>query len=355
MPRRKHRPRTHCHDDSFASFRSSDSFDEIDAFTLSEMEDLLSELQARMSAEVAAASRGPIRALRRRSGRGALGDAWCSSVGDCGAGESRRQRGINYMVGGAVVGLGVHRGHITAVVRGSRRYHVRVDFTLPAATRTLSLRRRLEQTCVHRPPGPLRQAAVVDAIFAEALSLFPTSREMIPSCTCPDGPRCKHVVAAVYGFGTCLDGEPEFLLSLWGLDISPEPTLIPLAPGKQRPTGDLAALFGIDLLVPTPTGASSSPPLEPESPALTAATGPEPTATGAPPEVKPAATPATETSPVPPSAQPEVRRDYLRILGLTARTIDAWLREGILRPTAARHVYERTVEANRRISQLLEQ
>jgi hypothetical protein len=37
----------------------------------------------------------------------------------------------------------------------------------------------------------------------------------------------------------------------------------------------------------------------------------------------------------PPSEQEEVGREYLQVLGLQSRTIDAWLREGVLRRTGA--------------------
>jgi len=46
----------------------------------------------------------------------------------------------------------------------------------------------------------------------------------------------------------------------------------------------------------------------------------------------------------------EVRREYLRELGIPTPTIDAWLREGVLRRTGRHGVYERTPEAGRRIA-----
>lgn len=57
------------------------------------------------------------------------------------------------------------------------------------------------------------------------------------------------------------------------------------------------------------------------------------------------------TSPSEPLA--EVRRDYLKFIGIRSRTIDIWVREGVLLLTDRVHVYRRTAEANRRIASKL--
>ncbi len=111
----------------------------------------------------------------------------------------------------------------------------------------------------------------------------------------------------------------------------------PLLPGKRMISGDLAVIFGIDLVTPA----------ELQLP-VRAAVVREPE-----PSLEPEPEPAPEVAPEPPSEQAEVRRDHLRVLGVRAKTIDAWLREGVLRTTDRRDVYLRTPEANRRISELL--
>src|SRR5690606_28015175 len=107
--------------------------------------------------------------------------------------------------------------------------------------------------------------------------------------------------------------------------VAAPPTVViaPLAAAATRAlTGDLAQIFDIDL--------PAAPP--------------------------PAPVPATADPPAPPSSpSPEVKRDYLRVLGLPARVIDAWLREGVLRRTGRHGVYARTDEANRRICEYLAQ
>ncbi|HRI10790.1 MAG TPA: hypothetical protein PKW35_23385, partial [Nannocystaceae bacterium] len=62
---------------------------------------------------------------------------------------------------------------------------------------------------------------------------------------------------------------------------------------------------------------------------------------------------ADEGPRVPPSALPEVRLEYLKILGIKKKKIDTWLREGLLLPTDRPDVYLRTPEANRLIAELL--
>ena len=49
----------------------------------------------------------------------------------------------------------------------------------------------------------------------------------------------------------------------------------------------------------------------------------------------------------------EVRGDYLKFIGVRSRTIDIWVREGVLLPTDRFHVYLRTPEVNRRIASKL--
>ena len=153
--------------------------------------------------------------------------------------------------------------------------------------------------------------ALREGMAACSDSLLPARWEVRARCTCP-GSRgvCKHVLAVLHAVGAQFDAEPELLVRLRGLEplaLSPGP----LPAEKARVTGDLAAIFGIDfedMAVPPP------PP------------------------------------PPPPSEQKEVRREHLRVLGLQARTIDAWVRDGVLDRTEHSEVYVRTPEANRRIA-----
>jgi hypothetical protein len=87
-------------------------------------------------------------------------------------------------------------------------------------------------------------------------------------------------------------------------------------------------------------GPGSSSPASPATPTGEASDKAEP-----PNEASPKAVPPGPATPL-----AEVRRDYLKFVGIRSRTIDIWIREGVLLPTDRFHVYRRTEEANRRIA-----
>jgi hypothetical protein len=137
--------------------------------------------------------------------------------------------------------------------------------------------------------------------------------------------------------------------------------IAPLAPDRVALTGSLAALFNLNLRDdPLPADASvpQSPPLE-ESPvaSLPDAAASEPAAPGGRTASDPRSSPEparpgirADESRAPATPLAEVRRDYLKFIGIRSRTIDIWIREGVLLPTDRFHVYRRTEEANRRIA-----
>lgn len=325
--------------------------DELDEFLGAlDVEDELDELEM-LFGDQPEPSRPEYRPVRSRRGDfigSPLARAWADRAGDCGAGVARLARGLDYLVSGAVLDLQVSEARIAAVVQGSRRYRVVVDLILPARSDRQAALERVQHART-TAPGIDPRLAVEHAIVAGPSHLFPSPAQLGPECTCPDGPRCKHVVATVLGFGVLLAREPELLFSLWGvapdeLHATPPFTIPPLAADRQPLADPLAVVFGIDLLdlavpcaPPSPGDGAAAPTPVPGSPAPTEARGPTPTV------------PVT----TPPSEQSEVRRDYLRVLGIQARTIDAWLRTGVLRPTGRKDIYERTPEANRKIASFL--
>ncbi|MBA3550064.1 MAG: hypothetical protein H0T76_26595 [Nannocystis sp.] len=299
-------------------------------------------------------------------GTSALGRAWYRFVETT---HGRLVSGRSYLRSGAVLSLQVHRGIITAEVQGTRRYGVKIAIALPAGPQLTELRARLGAGLT------LRGAALHEVILGPLPALLPAPRHIVPFCQCMDSaPFCKHVCAALYGIGVRLDSEPELLLVLRGLapeepSAATRPTLTPLAPEKLL-HGDLGALFGIELLASpaadpptsTPTPASSSPssPSSPTSSPSSATPEPAPGPASSLPDPAPALLPDPEVV-LDAAAEfvldaelsrgpAEIRRDYLRELGIPTPTIDAWLREGVLRRTGRHGVYERTPEAVRRIA-----
>lgn len=317
--------------------------DELDEFLgVLDVEDELGELEVLFDDDPGPRGTRPVRSRRGDFIESPLARAWADRAGDCGAGVARLARGLDYLVSGAVLDLQVSEARLAAIVQGSRRYRVVVDLVLPAKADRRAALERVQQVRAAPPEAELR-LAVEQAIVAGPSHLFPSPAQIGPECTCPDGAPCKHVVATILGFGVLLSREPELLFSLWGISreevhAAPPFAIPPLAADRQPLADPLAVVFGIDLL----DIAIPAAPLASDSAAAPTPGSPAPTET-------PAAAP---TAP-PPSEQSEVRRDYLRVLGIQARTIDAWLRTGVLRPTGRKDVYERTPAANRKIASFL--
>lgn len=324
-----------------AAFGALDAYDDLlGGFDiedeLSELEDLLGDPFDRAVMAIARPPR-PIRARRDELRSRLLTRTWCARVGDCGAGGARLERGIDYLVNGAVLDLQVGPRRLVAAVHGTRRYRVEVEILLPPRADMQATLERVQQARVS-PKGLDPRLAVERAILSGGPGLFPSAGQIHCECTCPDGPRCKHTVAAVHAFGVLLDREPEQLLSLWGLDAQ-EPLasvgfVVPPLAADRRPLVEASR-------------ESQPGPLAITEPAL------EPEATAEPTHPEPSPSALASPASTPPNQQSEVRRDYLRVIGISARTIDAWLRSGVLRTTDRDGIYERTAEASRKIADFL--
>lgn len=253
--------------------------------------------------------------------RGPLARRWTWMVDNTGG---RLVRGRAYLVDGAVLDLQVRRGMLQATIQGTRRYHVKIVVSLPVGELQAQLRAGVAGA------AGLQGEALTAVVLRLDDAVFPAPRHLVPFCPCLDtAPFCKHVCAALLGFGVRLDADPGLLLLLRGLTPDePEgtaPVLAPL-PAEKQLHGDLAELFGIELLAP------------PASPA--APPGPR----------EPAPAPVESEDPRPRPGLPEVGREVLRDLGVPTHTIDAWLREGVLQRTTRHGIYTRTPEADLRIS-----
>jgi len=329
---------------------------------LGELEGLLGDPLDRVVIALARPPR-PIRARHDQLSCQLLTRTWCGRVGDCGAGGARRERGVDYLVHGAVHDLQVGPRRLAATVLGSRRYRVDVEILLPPQADMQATLERVQRARGSTGTDP--RLAAQRAILSGGPKLFPSAAQLHSECTCPDGPRCKHVVAAVWAFGVLLDREPEQLLSLWGLDMQdPQAAgvfvLPSLAADKQALVDDLA-IFGIDLLDPcapaimTVIAVESSQPAAADEPASLATSEATPVLATTEPAVAESwpQAPVVMPSSTPPSQQSEIRRDYLQVIGISPRTIDAWLRSEVLRRTDRDGIYERTPEASRKIAAFL--
>jgi uncharacterized Zn finger protein len=61
--------------------------------------------------------------------------------------------------------------------------------------------------------------AVMTRLCAEKTGLFPSPKDILFTCSCPDwASMCKHVAAVLYGIGARLDDQPELLFTLRKVD-----------------------------------------------------------------------------------------------------------------------------------------
>lgn len=267
-------------------------------------------------------ARSPVRIEGRTITRSYWGKAWCQHLESFSDYSSRLGRGRSYLYAGAVLDLQLHEGRITAEVQGSRLYHQTIEVETLSARQRAELRKLAAgkiDSLVSLLRGQLPDALLA-AMTDPKHGVFPTVDQIRLECSCPDwASLCKHLAAVLYGVGARLDASPELLFKLRGLPVDellqhtePAALTVPAIAPEKRPEGDLAALFDIDLVAALP----------------------------APPK---------------PAPKPPVRatREHLKVLGVPARTIDAWLREGVLLKTDERNLYERTPEADRRIAELL--
>jgi uncharacterized Zn finger protein len=104
---------------------------------------------------------------------------------------------------------------------------------------------------------------VMARITRQEDGLFPKPKEIEMTCSCPDwATMCKHCAAVLYAVGARLDSAPEVLFLLRGVDhteligqaVSAENLDRSLGTATETapPTGDLAEMFGIDLVNSAP-------------------------------------------------------------------------------------------------------
>jgi uncharacterized Zn finger protein len=186
--------------------------------------------------------------------------AWCKNLESYADFAHRLARGRSYARSGAVIDLQIVPGRIEARVSGTRLYAVEIGIApLPSARWE-----KLAKACTGRIGslvsllrGQLPDEVMVAVTDREG-GLFPEPRQLKISCSCPDWATvCKHVAATLYGVGVRLDAQPELLFVLRAVD--PQDLVEQASRGLAAPagavastlsanTGDLAALFGIDLI-----------------------------------------------------------------------------------------------------------
>ena len=226
----------------------------------------------------------PVAIEGRKIARTFWGEAWCDNLERYSDYANRLPRGRTYVRNGSVVDLQVGPGRVTALVSGSAMYDVQVTVGPVPRARWSAICKDCSgaiDSLVELLQGRFSKG-VMTRLCEEKTGMFPSPRDILFTCSCPDwASMCKHVAAVLYGVGARLDRQPELLFTLRKVD---QQELIATAGSEfstkgKRPAGtkvlasdDLSEMFGIEMAPPTPAKrpAASARPRTP-SPAATAA------------------------------------------------------------------------------------
>jgi uncharacterized Zn finger protein len=188
------------------------------------------------------------------------GQAWCQNLERYSDFENRLPRGRTYARNGSVIDLQIKSGTVRALVSGSSVYRV----TIGIRKLGRALWKNIKADCGQSIASliDLLQArfdkSIMERLARPEQGLFPQPSEIDMDCSCPDwAGMCKHVAAVLYGVGARLDSSPELLFQLRSVDhlelvhqAASAKNLersLASAGGESLSTGDLEAMFGIEL------------------------------------------------------------------------------------------------------------
>ena len=216
---------------------------------------------SRVSAEKKGKRLEPVVIQGRNIAKSWWGRAWCDNLERYADYESRLDRGKRYVKTGAVIDLSITKGRIQAKVQGSRKTPYKVEIRISPLSEERC--QEILQTCGKRVETLEKLLAgdfpeELKELFTQRGGLFPSSREISFSCSCPDWAlMCKHVAAVLYGIGARLDENPSLFFELRGIEMG---RFIDVAianrvermlknagrtSGRTIDEGDIRGLFGI--------------------------------------------------------------------------------------------------------------
>ncbi len=221
--------------------------------------------QARSRADELHQKRGPLKPVKidgRAIAATFWGKAWCEHIETYSDFSNRLPRGRTYARNGSVIDLQLEPGKVRALVSGSSLYTVKVDIEPLAKPQWKALIDACAgkiESVVELLTGELSDG-VMTRLCDPAKGMFPSSKQLSMSCSCPDyAALCKHLAAVLYGVGARLDQEPELFFVLRGvekMDLLSEAAGGALAGNQAHPNelqGDeLQNIFGIELDPGTP-------------------------------------------------------------------------------------------------------
>ena len=184
------------------------------------------------------------------------GKAWCDNIESYHDYENRLPRGRSYVRNGSVIDLRIEKGKVYAQVMGSELYEI--EITIKELTKTKW--DKIKQECAGKIASliDLIQGKLSSEIIAllcrKDEGLFPSPKEIVLNCNCPDwADLCKHLAAVMYGIGARLDSEPELFFLLRGVDqhelfsAGVADSLAGDATASDLGGENLEAMFGIEL------------------------------------------------------------------------------------------------------------
>ena len=201
----------------------------------------------------------PVAIEGRKIARTFWGEAWCDNLERYSDYANRLPRGRTYVRNGSVVDLQVGPGRVTALVSGSAMYNVQVTVGPVPRARWSAICKDCSgaiDSLVELLQGRFSKG-VMTRLCEQKTGLFPSPKEILFTCSCPDwASMCKHVAAVLYGIGARLYHQPELLFTLRKVD---QQDLIAkagadLSKKGRRPVGakvlasdDLSEMFGIEM------------------------------------------------------------------------------------------------------------
>lgn len=206
----------------------------------------------------------PVAIEGRKIAKTFWGEAWCDNLERYSDYANRLPRGRTYVRNGSVVDLQVGPGRVTALVSGSTMYDVKVTVGPVPRSRWSAICEDCSgaiDSLVELLQGRFSKG-VMARLCEQKTGLFPSPKDIIFTCSCPDwASMCKHVAAVLYGIGARLDSQPELLFTLREVD---QQDLIAnagadLSKKGRRPAGakvlasdNLSEMFGIEMAPATP-------------------------------------------------------------------------------------------------------
>jgi uncharacterized Zn finger protein len=221
----------------------------------------------------------PVAIEGRKIARTFWGEAWCDNLERYSDYANRLPRGRTYVRNGSVVDLQIEPGCVTALVSGSTMYDVRVTVGPVPRSRWSAICKDCSgaiDSLVELLQGRFSKG-VMTRLCEEKTGLFPSPKDIVFTCSCPDwASMCKHVAAVLYGIGARLDHQPQLLFKLRNVD---QQDLIAnagsvLSKKRKRPvsakvlaTDDLSEMFGIEMAPAIPSKRAASGQLASKRPA----------------------------------------------------------------------------------------